>query len=243
MSDNNPRIDINRYRKKLEALCKKWRIAELTLIGSVLTEEFHRSSDIDVLISMDQSEFDKNSKEIENDVSNIFQDNQTSLRTDVHSQGDVENDKNYIRRYMMLGYDIGATKVDGLLLDIKQLATNLTDNINELLEKTKRLGKLDRSDFVTDLLDEIEHVCVDLEDKSSLPEIYTTLENLITTRVKGRLPTEEEIHNRVSRSPNRPRAFVIYTSDVDSVECNQTSSRINEQYDTNSENTTRDLTQ
>ena len=42
------RVDIP--REDIEAFCRKWRIAEMALFGSVLREDFHPESDIDVLI-------------------------------------------------------------------------------------------------------------------------------------------------------------------------------------------------
>jgi hypothetical protein len=40
-------------RESLEKLCRKWRVRELALFGSVLREDFKPQSDIDVLISFE----------------------------------------------------------------------------------------------------------------------------------------------------------------------------------------------
>lgn len=37
--------------KELDAFCRKWRITELALFGSVLREDFRTDSDIDVLVT------------------------------------------------------------------------------------------------------------------------------------------------------------------------------------------------
>jgi uncharacterized protein len=37
----------------LEALCRKWKVRELALFGSVLREDFAPGSDIDVLVTFD----------------------------------------------------------------------------------------------------------------------------------------------------------------------------------------------
>ncbi len=37
----------------LEAFCRKWRIRELALFGSVLRDDFGPDSDVDVLVSFD----------------------------------------------------------------------------------------------------------------------------------------------------------------------------------------------
>ena len=42
-------------RKKIAEFCKRWRITEFSLFGSVLREDFRPDSDIDVLVSIDPS--------------------------------------------------------------------------------------------------------------------------------------------------------------------------------------------
>ena len=37
----------------LEAFCRKWRVRELSLFGSVLRDDFGPNSDVDVLVSFD----------------------------------------------------------------------------------------------------------------------------------------------------------------------------------------------
>lgn len=46
-----PEIRITLPQKKIETFCRKWKVSELSLFGSVLSEEFRPDSDIDVLIS------------------------------------------------------------------------------------------------------------------------------------------------------------------------------------------------
>ena len=38
-------------REKVEAFCRRWKIAELSLFGSALREDFRSDSDIDILVS------------------------------------------------------------------------------------------------------------------------------------------------------------------------------------------------
>jgi predicted nucleotidyltransferase len=38
---------------ELSAFCRRWRVRELSLFGSVLREDFHPMSDVDVLVSFD----------------------------------------------------------------------------------------------------------------------------------------------------------------------------------------------
>ena len=38
---------------RIEAFCRKWKIRELSLFGSVLRDDFRPDSDVDVLVSFD----------------------------------------------------------------------------------------------------------------------------------------------------------------------------------------------
>ncbi len=40
-------------QQKIEAFCRRWKIAEFSLFGSVLKEDFGPESDVDVLISFE----------------------------------------------------------------------------------------------------------------------------------------------------------------------------------------------
>jgi predicted nucleotidyltransferase len=44
-------IRITLPQKKIEDFCLKWKISEMALFGSVLSDDFHSDSDIDVLVS------------------------------------------------------------------------------------------------------------------------------------------------------------------------------------------------
>ena len=46
---STPRIDLPRDR--IEAFCRKWKVTEFALFGSVLTDEFRPDSDVDVLVT------------------------------------------------------------------------------------------------------------------------------------------------------------------------------------------------
>lgn len=43
--------NINLDRADIEEFCRKWRISEMCLFGSVLRDDFNEESDVDVLIS------------------------------------------------------------------------------------------------------------------------------------------------------------------------------------------------
>jgi uncharacterized protein len=40
-------------KEKVEAFCKKWKVKELSLFGSVLRDDFRPDSDVDVLLSLE----------------------------------------------------------------------------------------------------------------------------------------------------------------------------------------------
>jgi uncharacterized protein len=46
---DNVRIAVQ--REKIEAFCRRWKIAELSLFGSALREDFRSDSDVDILVS------------------------------------------------------------------------------------------------------------------------------------------------------------------------------------------------
>lgn len=48
--NSEPRISIDQQR--LAAFCRKWRITEFSLFGSVLRDDFGPDSDVDVLIEL-----------------------------------------------------------------------------------------------------------------------------------------------------------------------------------------------
>ena len=49
METLKPHIEID--REKLETFCRKWKITELALFGSVLRDDFRPDSDVDVLVT------------------------------------------------------------------------------------------------------------------------------------------------------------------------------------------------
>jgi len=47
---------IEPQRKQIEAFCKKYGVAELSLFGSILREDFGPESDVDVLIALEPAQ-------------------------------------------------------------------------------------------------------------------------------------------------------------------------------------------
>jgi predicted nucleotidyltransferase len=50
-----PTIRIDLPMADIEAFCRKWKIRELALFGSVLREDFRPDSDVDVLVTFDDA--------------------------------------------------------------------------------------------------------------------------------------------------------------------------------------------
>jgi len=70
---STPQIDIP--MDQLAELCKRWKIVELSLFGSVLRDDFGPESDVDVMIVLaDDAEFDYfvDWLTVENELSELF---------------------------------------------------------------------------------------------------------------------------------------------------------------------------
>ncbi|HUS91033.1 MAG TPA: nucleotidyltransferase domain-containing protein [Phycisphaerae bacterium] len=91
------RIDIDQER--LAAFCRKWRITELSLFGSVLREDFRPDSDVDVLVS-----FADDARWGLFDICRMEDDLRGFLgrEVDLVTRNSVEQSRNYIRRKHIL---------------------------------------------------------------------------------------------------------------------------------------------
>ena len=87
-------------RARVEAFCRKWKITELALFGSVLRDDFRADSDVDVLVSFapdaDWSLLDHMA--MEEDLAGIL-----GRKVDLVSRRAVERSANRIRRQAILG--------------------------------------------------------------------------------------------------------------------------------------------
>jgi len=87
-------------REKIAAFCRKWRIAELSLFGSVLRGDFRPDSDVDFLVTFEEgarrSLFDI--VEMQNELKEIV-----GREVDLVERRAVEQSENYIRRRHILG--------------------------------------------------------------------------------------------------------------------------------------------
>jgi hypothetical protein len=93
----SPRVAIE--RSKVGEFCRRWRIAELALFGSVLRDDFRPDSDVDVLVTFESdahwSLFDHVSMQEELGVI-------LGRRVDLVTRAAVERSSNWIRKKAIL---------------------------------------------------------------------------------------------------------------------------------------------
>ena len=86
-------------QKKLADFCKRWKVTELALFGSVLREDFNPESDVDVLVTFGEearwSLFDLVT--MQNELELIF-----ARKVDLVERTALERSPNYIRKKNIL---------------------------------------------------------------------------------------------------------------------------------------------
>lgn len=86
-------------KEKISEFCRKWKVKELALFGSVLTEKFREDSDIDVLVTLmddaNHSLFDL--VHMEEELEQIF-----GREVDLVSRRGIESSRNYLRKEAIL---------------------------------------------------------------------------------------------------------------------------------------------
>ena len=90
---------INVPIEQIRAFCRRWKIVELALFGSVLREDFGPDSDVDVLVSFGPDggiTFD-NRVQMQDELSALL-----GRRVDLVSRRAVERSPNWIRRREIL---------------------------------------------------------------------------------------------------------------------------------------------
>lgn len=94
---SKPRIKVP--RDKIVEFCKKWKINDFSLFGSVLRDDFRPDSDVDVLVTFsDEAKhtlFDL--VHMENELRDIF-----GRDVDIVSRRGIESSRNYIRKNAIL---------------------------------------------------------------------------------------------------------------------------------------------
>ena len=86
-------------RKRIEEICRRWKIKELSLFGSVLREDFHPKSDVDVLVSFEPNVRWNSDQmlEMKEEFESLFE-----RSVDLVEKRLVEESPNYIRRKHIL---------------------------------------------------------------------------------------------------------------------------------------------
>ena len=86
-------------RAALAEFCKRWNVVELALFGSVLRDDFGPESDVDVLVSLDETArhtlFDLH--QMEEELRTLF-----GREVDLVSRRGVERSRNHLRRRAIL---------------------------------------------------------------------------------------------------------------------------------------------
>src|SRR3990172_10695399 len=92
-------MNIEIPKEKIAAFCRKWKIVEFSLFGSVLRDDFRPDSDVDVLVSFSpEAEWSLlEHMAMEEELSAIF-----GRKVDVISRKAIERSENYIRRDAIL---------------------------------------------------------------------------------------------------------------------------------------------
>jgi uncharacterized protein len=95
-----PHIAIEYDKEKLRNFCRKWKITEFSLFGSVVRDDFGPESDVDVLVTFEEGArrtlFDM--VHMEDELVEIF-----GREVDLMTRRSVERSLNPIRRDSILG--------------------------------------------------------------------------------------------------------------------------------------------
>jgi len=94
-----PQPKINLPRDQIEKFCRRWKIKELALFGSVLREDFRPDSDVDLLVTFEPdsqwSLFDM--IDMQDELKEVL-----GREVDLVERRAVERSENYIRRRHIL---------------------------------------------------------------------------------------------------------------------------------------------
>ena len=97
----NGKIQIDVPKERIAAFCRKWKITELALFGSVLREDFRSDSDVDVLVtfSSDSDWEIEHLLDMKEELEGLF-----GRAVDLVEKRLVEESRNYIRRKHILSH-------------------------------------------------------------------------------------------------------------------------------------------
>ncbi len=94
------RLSLDIDREAIEAFCRRWRIAELAVFGSVVREDFRPDSDVDVLVRFypDAKHGLFTLSRMQDELRRII-----GREVDLVDRTAIERSRNYIRRKEILG--------------------------------------------------------------------------------------------------------------------------------------------
>lgn len=97
----NGKVQIDVPKEKIEDFCRRWKIVELALFGSVLREDFRPDSDVDVLVtfSLDSDWGVEHLLDMKEELEALF-----GRAVDLVEKRLVEESRNYIRRKHILSH-------------------------------------------------------------------------------------------------------------------------------------------
>jgi predicted nucleotidyltransferase len=97
--ESRPRIELD--HELIKTFCQKWQIVELSLFGSVLTDDFRPDSDVDVMVTFAEGAKWKlwDVDEAEQELAELL-----GRPVDLVERASVEKSRNYIRRNHILDH-------------------------------------------------------------------------------------------------------------------------------------------
>ncbi|GAB4318918.1 MAG: nucleotidyltransferase family protein [Leptolyngbyaceae cyanobacterium] len=92
-------IQLNLPMEQIAEFCQKWQVTEFALFGSVLRDDFHPDSDIDVMVKFHPDAHPKFSTldQMETELKTIFH-----RDVDLITRQGIESSRNYLRRHEIL---------------------------------------------------------------------------------------------------------------------------------------------
>ena len=92
-------IRVEMSKDKIQDFCQKWKVTEFSLFGSVLRDDFHSSSDVDVLINFEPAARWSlmAAVEMQDELEKIL-----GRKVDLVERSAIERSENYIRRRHIL---------------------------------------------------------------------------------------------------------------------------------------------
>ncbi len=97
----NGKIQIDVPKEKIEDFCRRWKVVDLALFGSVLREDFRPDSDVDVLVtfSSDSDWGFEHLLDMKEELEALF-----GRAVDLVEKRLVEESRNYLRRKHILSH-------------------------------------------------------------------------------------------------------------------------------------------